>query len=170
MTTLVKGVVGFRDDRGDSVTLVPARFELATVVVPPIPWWENGVILNGAKLGVVALLMIMALVFVVRPALKSYAPSPVVAETGMPGLAGSVPNVDEPPGDPMSMEEGESLEEFKARLKKASGAKKSGISADMLDTANTYDDKVALVRMLVQEDSARVANVLKGMIKRDMKI
>ena len=35
----------------------------------------------------------------------------------------------------------------------------------MLDTANTYDDKVALIRMLVAEDSGRVANVLKGMIK-----
>jgi flagellar M-ring protein FliF len=36
---------------------------------------------------------------------------------------------------------------------------------EMLDTANSYDDKVALVRMIVAEDSARVANVLKNMIK-----
>ncbi len=57
--------------------------------------------------------------------------------------------------------EGESLEEIKAKLK----PKKSSISMDMLDTANTYDDKVALIRMLVAEDSGRVANVLKGMIK-----
>ena len=57
--------------------------------------------------------------------------------------------------------EGESLEEIKAKLK----PKKSAISADMLDTANTYDDKVALIRMLVAEDSGRVANVLKKMIK-----
>jgi flagellar M-ring protein FliF len=35
----------------------------------------------------------------------------------------------------------------------------------MLDTANTYDDKVALIRMLVAEDSSRVASVLKNMIK-----
>ena len=33
------------------------------------------------------------------------------------------------------------------------------------DTANTYDDKVALVRLLVAEDSGRVANVLKKMIR-----
>ena len=170
MTALVKGVVGFRDDRGDLVSLVPARFELATVVVPPVPWWEIDVILNGAKLGVVALLVIMALVFVVRPALNAYAQSSAVAATGLPAPTGPSPGVDEQMGASMSMEEGESLEEFKARLKKASGAKKGGISADMLDTANTYDDKVALVRMLVQEDSARVANVLKSMIKRDMKI
>jgi len=57
--------------------------------------------------------------------------------------------------------EGESLEDIKAKLK----PKKSSISADMLDTANTYDDKVALIRMLVAEDSARVANVLKRMIQ-----
>jgi flagellar M-ring protein FliF len=57
--------------------------------------------------------------------------------------------------------EGESLEDIKAKLR----PKKSSISADMLDTANTYDDKVALIRMLVAEDSGRVANVLKRMIK-----
>jgi flagellar M-ring protein FliF len=57
--------------------------------------------------------------------------------------------------------EGETLEEIKAKLK----PKKSAISAEMLDTANTYDDKVALIRLLVAEDSARVASVLKNMIK-----
>jgi flagellar M-ring protein FliF len=55
----------------------------------------------------------------------------------------------------------ETLEEMKAKMK----AKKSGISAEMMDTANTYDDKVALIRMIVGDDSARVASVLKNMIK-----
>ena len=57
-------------------------------------------------------------------------------------------------------ETGETLEEIKARLKQ----RKSNISADMLDTANTYDDKVAIVRMLVDEDSSRVASLLKKMV------
>jgi flagellar M-ring protein FliF len=57
--------------------------------------------------------------------------------------------------------EGETLEQLKAKLK----PKKSNISMEMLDTANSYDDKVALVRMIVAEDSARVASVLKNMIK-----
>jgi len=35
----------------------------------------------------------------------------------------------------------------------------------MLNTANTYDDKVALVRLLVAEDAGRVANVLKKMTR-----
>ena len=58
-------------------------------------------------------------------------------------------------------EEGETLESIKAKLK----PKKSAISADLLDTANTYDDKVAIIRMLVAEDSGRVASVLKNMVK-----
>jgi flagellar M-ring protein FliF len=59
------------------------------------------------------------------------------------------------------LEEGETLESIKAKLK----PKKSAISADLLDTANTYDDKVAIIRMLVAEDSGRVASVLKNMVK-----
>jgi flagellar M-ring protein FliF len=55
----------------------------------------------------------------------------------------------------------ETLEEMKAKMK----SKKSNISAEMLDTANTYDDKVALIRMIVSDDSARVASVFKAMIK-----
>jgi hypothetical protein len=56
---------------------------------------------------------------------------------------------------------GVSCEADPAKMK----AKKSGISAEMMDTANTYDDKVALIRMIVGDDSARVASVLKNMIK-----
>jgi flagellar M-ring protein FliF len=57
--------------------------------------------------------------------------------------------------------EGESLEEIKAKLK----PKKSSISIDMLNTANSYDDKVALIRFLVSEDSGRVANVFRALMK-----
>ena len=58
-------------------------------------------------------------------------------------------------------EEPESLEDIKAKLK----PKKTKISAEMLDTANSYDDKIALVRFLVAEDAGRVANVIRKMIK-----
>ena len=63
--------------------------------------------------------------------------------------------------DEIEVEEGESLEEIKAKLK----PKKASISLDMLDTANTYDDKVVLMRLLVQEDEGKVALVLKNMMK-----
>ena len=66
--------------------------------------------------------------------------------------------------DTIEVKEGESLEDIKAKLK----PKKQAISAEMLDTANTYDDKVAVIRMIVQEESGRVSNVFKNMIQRDM--
>ena len=64
----------------------------------------------------------------------------------------------------VELREGETLEELKARMK----PKKKGISADLLDTANSYDDKVTVVRMLVSQDSKRVALVLKNLIGRDL--
>ena len=100
------------------------------------------------------------------------AAEPVLGPDGQPLPAGAVGvNADGVPVGPdgapvideseIEIGEGESLEEIRAKLK----PKKSSISADLLDTANTYDDKVALIRMLVQEDSGRVATVLKSMIK-----
>ena len=38
----------------------------------------------------------------------------------------------------------------------------------MLDTANSYDDKVAVIRMMVSDESARVTNVFKAMMQDDM--
>ena len=38
---------------------------------------------------------------------------------------------------------------------------------EMLDTANSYDDKVAIIRMIVGEESGRVANVFKSMMNAD---
>ena len=38
----------------------------------------------------------------------------------------------------------------------------------MLDTANTYDDKVAIIRMIVADEAGRVSNVFKAMMKRDL--
>jgi flagellar M-ring protein FliF len=106
-------------------------------------------------------------------AAEQLAAQPVIGPDGTPLPAGAVGVNDD--GQPVNangevvvpeaeieITEGESLEEIRAKLK----PKKSAISADLLDTANTYEDKVALIRMLVQEDSGRVANVLKGMVRQ----
>ena len=67
----------------------------------------------------------------------------------------------------VEVDEGESLDEIKAKLKPK---KRAGISADLLDTANTYDDKVALVRMIVTDEAGRVANVFKQMMRDDLEL
>jgi flagellar M-ring protein FliF len=66
-------------------------------------------------------------------------------------------------GESIVVREGETLDDIKARLK----PKKSSISADLLDTANTYDDKIALIRMMVGDDSGRVTAVLKSLIQSE---
>jgi flagellar M-ring protein FliF len=40
----------------------------------------------------------------------------------------------------------------------------------MLDTANTYDDKVAVIRMIVSDEAGRVSNVFKTMMKKDIEV
>ena len=67
--------------------------------------------------------------------------------------------------DKIEVQEGESLEEIKAKLK----PKKSSISPDMLDTANTYDDKVAVIRMIVGDEAGRVSSVFRALMKQGSK-
>jgi flagellar M-ring protein FliF len=161
MTELVRSVVGFDQARGDQVSVVPARFE-SELPIPTIAWYLQPDVHLAFKSGLIALGFLAFLVIVIRPIMRALygvkKDAEAETEANKPLADGELS------ADDMRMiqlGEGESLEEIKAKLK----PKRSSISIDMLDTANTYDDKVALIRMLVAEDSARVANVLKNMIK-----
>ena len=242
LTNLVKGVVGFKEDRGDVVTLLPTNF----YVDPPLPWFKDPITIDALKTAVASLIFLLFLLAIVRPIMTSMfapqlPPEPTITEEEEKDLesikiahvaiemAASEPAVEglemaaiemsanemalEGPEVALSkihvsegglltdeminaaqskiseqeaeakrlaeeqaereaeeaakaeaeieVEEGESLEEIKAKLK----PKKASISLDMLDTANTYDDKVVLMRLLVQEDEGKVALVLKNMMK-----
>lgn len=169
LVELVRGVVGFDSARGDMVTLMPARFEPPTPMEPAMPWYESQMLMDAIKSAVAALVFLIILLVVVRPVMRSFmAPAGGAAGAeggaagGAAGGAGGAEGNKEGGEDGMiELGEGETLEDIKARLK----PRKSTISADMLDTANTYDDKVAVIRMLVADDAGRVANVLKGMVK-----
>ena len=160
MTELVRSVVGYDAQRGDQVSVVPARFE-SEPPAPGIPWYLQPDVHLAFKSGLIALGFLAFLFIVIRPIMRAMYDSRKAAgeaeEAAKPLADGELSEEDM---RMIQIGEGESLEEIKAKLK----PKRSSISIDMLDTANTYDDKVALIRMLVAEDSARVANVLKGMI------
>jgi len=160
LTNLVKGVIGFDAERGDSVTILPAKFEKPAPIDTQYAWYENAQLMSALQSLAAALTFIALLFIVVRPIIKSYLPAVEVLEEDGSGAAkdGELTQAEL---NMIELGDGESLEDIKAKLK----PKKSTISADMLDTANTYDDKVALVRLLVAEDSGRVANVLKKMIR-----
>ncbi len=165
MLNLVRGVVGYNEARGDNVTIMPAKFEPVAPLEPMVPWYQDDLVINSFKSGLMTILLLVFLIIVVRPVIKNLigiTPEEAAARA-LAEAAGTTPpgELSEEEMNMIQIGEGESLEDIKAKLR----PKKSSISADMLDTANTYDDKVALIRMLVAEDSGRVANVLKRMIK-----
>ena len=64
------------------------------------------------------------------------------------------------------MQEGESLADVKARMKREQAkSKKPTIPPELLNNANSYEDKVGVVRMVVQNDQSRVASVIRSMIQ-----
>jgi hypothetical protein len=73
----------------------------------------------------------------------------------------------EPVGEgEIEIREGETLAEIKERIRKEQQkAKKPSIPPELLNTANSYEDKVGVVRMVVQTDQSRVASVIRGMIQ-----
>jgi hypothetical protein len=66
----------------------------------------------------------------------------------------------------IELAEGESLHDLKERIKlEKKNAAKPVIPAELLNGAKSYEDKVGVVRMVVQQDNTRVAGVIRGMIE-----
>ena len=155
---LIKGVIGFDETRGDTVKIIAIPFDEPELIEEAsIPWYSNDQILNLIKIIFGSLAFIAIIFFVVRPAMKSYSNFSLAAKA-MGGKDGELTAAEL---NMLSSGNSGSIDDIRAKLK----PKKSGLSADMLNTANTYDDKVALVRLLVAEDAGRVANVLKKMTR-----
>ena len=156
---LVADAVGIDKERGDSLTVSSAPFidELTGAVT--IQWFEKPYM--RSIINQVGFVLILAIVIlgVVRPLL-----SRILIPVSVPGMSGTSASEDEIDIDQIEVGEGESLEDIKAKLK----PKKASISAEMLDTANTYDDKVAVIRMIVSDEAGRVSNVFKSMMSRDI--
>ena len=158
LTEVVKGVVGFSEARGDTVAVVPSSFAVPVDLVPDVPWWEDESIVDLIKYGASLILILLILIFVARPIIRANMPVDDDLDIPLASLDGELSDQDL---QMIKLGEGETLEEIKAKLK----PKKSSIPLDMLDTANSYDDKVAVLRMLAADDPGRVANSIKRMIK-----
>jgi flagellar M-ring protein FliF len=170
MQQLVRGVVGFDEARKDVVSVVQAKFEPEAPMDLSVPWHKDESTMTNIKSGFLGLLFVAFLMVVVRPVVmhmmnrdKEAAEAAAVAvqQAQADAIAAEAAALEAEESATRELSPNESLEEMKAKMK----PKKSNISAEMLDTANTYDDKVALIRMIVSDDSARVASVLKNMIK-----
>ena len=185
---LVASAVGIDESRGDSIMVLVSQFR--DDAAPPVTWYESESIRYWANLVALLLGAVAFLLFVVRPIIYGVSvKTPDASEVKLLKTSDEESDTDEietlsedqveeaggireiyRDGERVlrgeseikarAEETGETLEEIKARLR----PRKSNVSADMFDTANTYDDKVAIVRMLVDEDASRVASLLKKMV------
>jgi flagellar M-ring protein FliF len=156
--SLVQEALGFDETRGDSVTVTSSPF-VDALEAEIVPWYENESVKELAQQLATVLILAIVIFGALHPLLKR-----VLVPTGYASGVGSVALDEEDDADEkIEVQEGESLEDIKAKLK----PKKSQISAEMLDTANTYDDKVAVIRMIVGDEAGRVSSVFKGMIEKD---
>ena len=156
--SLVQEALGFDETRGDSVTVTSSPF-VDALELDIVPWYETETVKEIAQQLATVLILAIVIFGALHPLLKR-----VLVPTGYTSGPGVMVTDDEEDVDEkIEVQEGESLEDIKAKLK----PKKSSISAEMLDTANTYDDKVAVIRMIVGDEAGRVSSVFKNMIEKD---
>jgi flagellar M-ring protein FliF len=171
MEQLIASAIGIKTERGDSLTITSQLFN-EEIFGEQIDWYETAWFKSIIEKTLIVLLLGFVSLGVVRPMLSRilvptsstnsvmelYAEAETMADLATQRVEAT---------KAVEVDEGETLEGIKAKLKPK---KKSGISADLLDTANTYDDKVALVRMIVADEAGRVANVFKQLMRNDLNL
>jgi flagellar M-ring protein FliF len=156
---LVGDAIGIDEERGDSLTVSSAPFMNEILDGVTRQWYEKPFMRAAVNQAGFILIIGIVILGIVRPLINR-----IFVPAVVPGMQGTPGGEDEIDLDTIEVGEGESLEDIKAKLK----PKKAAISAEMLDTANTYDDKVAVIRMIVSDEAGRVSNVFKSMMSKDM--
>ena len=157
LESLVTDAIGIDINRGDSLTVSSSAF-MNVLEGVQAPWYEEKWFRSAINQLAIVLILAIVILGIIRPLLNRILVPASVSSTLM--STGD----EEVDLDQIEVGEGESLEDIKAKLK----PKKQAISAEMLDTANTYDDKVAVIRMIVADEAGRVSNVFKAMMQSDI--
>ena len=158
ISSLVKEAVGFDTDRGDSIVVTSGDF-IDEIDVVTTKWYEEAWFQN--VVGQLSTVLILAII--TFGALKPLLNRILVPSVGVSDGVVTDSDLESDQDEEVEVQEGESLEDIKAKLK----PKKSSISPEMLDTANTYDDKVAVVRMIVGDEAGKISNVFRQLLQKD---
>ena len=157
---LVTNALGLTPERGDMVIISSRPFMTKIVDGVVIEWYQEPWVRDLMNKSVMLLIIAVVSLGILRPLMaRLLTPSQDALKASFAGQ-----NMAEL--EAMDLQDGQSLEDLKAKLK----PKKTAISAEMLDTANSYDDKVALIRMMVGDEAGRVSNVFKAMMEKDMNV
>ena len=166
--SLVSRTVGIDRNRGDTLIVSSLPFIPPEAVMAALSggtallWYEDPWIQEMVRYVLMVMVLAVVTFGLIKPLLTQF-----LATSGEAGGYGNVITTEDGEiidMDVIEMEKGQTLEEIKAKLK----PKKSTISAEMLDTANSYDDKVALIRMIVADEAGRVSNVFKAFMEDDL--
>ena len=162
---LVKTAVGFDTLRGDNVTVLGMAFQVEEQV-PAAPIWEQVWLQNLVGKILLALLALVFILLVLRPAIKNLVGNKALGEPGVSNavVASSGPGKGSNTLQKTQQNEEESIESSNTKLQNSA---QFSVSPEMLDLANSYDDKAALMRTLVKEDSKRVAGVILNWVKSE---
>jgi flagellar M-ring protein FliF len=164
---LVASTVGINARRGDTLTVSSMPYISSESILAsmsnrePAQWHEDEWVREMARNMLILAVLAIVTLGIVKPLLTQLFATPSEGAAGKVLMSDDDDIIDM---DAIEMEAGQSLEYIKAKLK----SKRGIISAEMLDTANSYDDKIALIRMMVDDDAGRVSNVFKGMMENDM--
>ncbi len=159
---LVVSALGLDLKRGDTLVILERPFIDMIPEAIKIEWYQEPWVKDLAINFMTFLIMCVLALGVVKPLVNRIVFSSKADQTLQQAQAELVQADEELQS--LEVKPGESLEDIKNKLKPT----RSGISAEMLDTANTYDDKVAVIRMIVADEAGRVSNVFKGMIQKDL--
>ena len=155
---LVSSALGLTPARGDSVIISSRPFMTKIVDGVQLAWHEEPWVRDIISKSLMLIIVAVVALAVIRPLLaRLLTPSQDALKSAY--IEENVDHLED-----MDLESGQSLEDLKSKLKQ----KKSTVSAEMLDTANSYDDKVAVIRLMVSDESGRVANVFKAMMQDDL--
>ncbi|SFF43714.1 flagellar M-ring protein FliF [Fontimonas thermophila] len=144
---LVREAVGFNAQRGDSVSVQNAPFVAAELSAPePLPFWQQPQMREILRQIGGAMLVLVLILFVLRPALRSLltAPVGVPSAKALPGAidAGAVQVLGE-------------------------NSPASGHAPAALPAQNSYEQKLQIARSAVVQDPKRVAQVVKNWVAQE---
>jgi len=90
LEAMVRSAVGFKQERGDLLTLSVLPFAAVETTAAEVPWWENNQVHALAKLGVAGVIALLLLLIVVRPAVRSLTQRAAPAESEAAALDGTL--------------------------------------------------------------------------------
>jgi flagellar M-ring protein FliF len=157
LTSLVEGIVSYDANRGDQVKIIASDFEVIEPIEIETSWMDNADLLTIGQTLIAAIAFIALLMLVVRPAIQ--ATGAIKAQE----RAAQKPQASGHAG--LAQTAGVASGETERLLASDQSSSSETAEQARIKSANTYDEKVNLIRSLVVQDSGRIANVLKSVIK-----